>query len=104
MQLLLILIVFLNKIAYENRKYYKVAFHPFLDMISSGTTASETKSTIFDIQQLNLDSGKQGAVFYIRPNGQAMVNELLVLDGTELISTRKELSISFNCLCIKKMK
>lgn len=82
--------------SYENRKYYKVAFHPFLDMISSGTTASETKSTIFDIQQLNLDSGKQGAVFYIRPNGQAMVNELLVLDGIELISTRKELSISFN--------
>lgn len=82
--------------SYENRKYYKVAFHPFLDMVTSGTTASETKSTIFDIQQRNLDNGEEGVVLYIRPNGQAMVKELLVLDGTKPIPTRKELSISFN--------
>lgn len=73
------------------QNYYKIAFHSFLDMKTTGSTASETTSTIFDIQKVK--SGLHKAVFYVRPNGNLTSTKISVTDGEENETTRPEVQI-----------
>ena len=82
---------YLREASYENQVYCKVAYHSFLDMLSTGSTLTQENSTVFEIQRGKDSPGN--AIFYIRPNGTLTCMQITVTNGDLSGATRPEIRI-----------